>query len=38
MKLKPPFSSNNPLLLAKKIVDLDFEPLTGEGEYSEELI
>lgn len=37
MTLKQPFSGNNPLTIAKKIVDGDFEPITDEF-YSEMLV
>jgi serine/threonine protein kinase len=38
-KLKPPFVSTNPLTLAKRIVDGDYEKLErGNCEYSEELL
>ena len=37
MSLKPAFLAKNPLTLAKKIVDGDYEPLTGKG-YSDRLV
>ncbi|KAL4469437.1 hypothetical protein ABPG74_004690 [Tetrahymena malaccensis] len=40
MMLKPPFQSGNPLMLAKKIVDLEYESITKANapQYSQELI
>jgi NIMA (never in mitosis gene a)-related kinase len=37
MSLKPAFLAKNPLMLAKKIVDCEYEPL-GDKKYSEHLI
>lgn len=38
MTLSQPFSGNNPLSIAKKIVDGEFEPIKEDGFYSPMLI
>ena len=38
MSLQQPFSGNNPLSIAKKIVDGDYDPISDDGFYSSMLI